>query len=125
MELENVEKAIEELAEAADVSVDVIRDLLCKKATGKQPLVTEGDLKASEVFQIKRLLMKAALRYFEEAQKQDKPKSRKSGDSQGGWQSKVAYRAWHITTLLRKYAELRGKDPKVHSLDKWDGQELY
>jgi len=34
-------------------------------------------------------------------------------------------KAWDITTLLRKYAELRGKNPDVHSLDKWAGQESY
>ena len=126
MELENIENALEELAEEQDVSVEDIKALICQPSAKATPLLSGlTKLRAGEAFQIKRLLMKAALREYEEKQKADKKKARESGDSQGTWQSKVAYRAWDITALLRKYAELRGKDPKVHSLDKWAGQESY
>jgi len=129
MDLENVEKVIEELAEDQDVSVEDIRALICQKAgsaLSAKPLLSQlTKLKAGEAFQIKRLLMRAALREYEEQQKNNKKQMRESGDSRSMWQSKTALKAWDITTLLRKYAELRGKNPDVHSLDKWAGQESY
>jgi len=120
MKLENVEKAMEDLAESEDVSVDTIRELICGP---KSRLVGLSKLKSREAFHIQRLLMKAALREWEAQQKELKKKAREAGDWRHKYQSKAATKAWNITTLLRKYAELRGKNPDAHSLDKWDGQE--
>lgn len=122
MDLDKIENAIEEMAEDVDVSVDEIRALIC----GAVPkLLGLTKIKATEAFHIKRLLMKAALRQWEEQQRELKKKVREAGDWRSKYQSKAAYKAWDITTLLRQYAELRGKDPSTHSLDKWAGQEGY
>lgn len=110
MELENVEKVLEEVAEKEGVSVKEVMRLLCSFAIDK--------VKRYEAI----MLMKMALREGEKNQREEKKKARE-GDKKSEFQSRVAIRAYHLTRLLRKYAELRGKDPEVHSLKKWTGPE--
>jgi hypothetical protein len=106
MELEHIEGALADIAEKEGVSVKEVKDLICSLPIDK--------VKKHEAI----MLIKMTLREVEKMQREEKDKSRK-GDKKSFFQSRVDIRAYHITQLLRKYAELRGKDPKVHSLKKY------
>jgi hypothetical protein len=126
------EEAVKDVAEKLYFSVEEIRRLICNKGDvyGQKPFANEALLTEKEVYLIKRMLIKAALRTFETTQKTLKKESRSKNDT-----SELMYKKWKITTLFREYARLRGKDlfyednsgkrVEIHSLDKWDGSNFY
>jgi len=108
MELDNVEKALDDLAKSEGVSVKEIKAIICSLPIDK--------VKKHEAI----VLMRIALREMESAQKEAKKKRREGTDSERSKaQAIVDFNAFRITGLLRKYNKLRGKDPKSHSLKKW------
>jgi len=104
----DVEKALNEIAKTERVSVAEVKALICALPIGK--------VKKHEAI----VLMRIALRESEDMQKEAKKKRREGTDSERSEaQAIVDYKALRITKLLRKYNELRGKDPDSHSLKKW------
>lgn len=116
----STEGILKEVAEKVYMSVDEIKKLICDDRLAHDNFAKEALLTEREVYLIKKMLMKAALRTFQATQKPLKKECRSKNDT-----SRLIYKKWMITTLFREYAKLRGKDPKVHSLDKWDGQKFY